>query len=49
MSAEHYCVQAVKNVQTMLQEYGYDGLDQTNRRYTAAMDPNYRPELDVSK
>ena len=33
----------------MLQEDGYDGLDRTNRRYTAAMNLNYIPELDVSK
>ena len=49
LSAEDYCVQAVKKVETMLQEDGYDGLDKTNRQYTSAMDPNYRPELNVSK
>ena len=49
MSAEDYFVQAVKNVETMLQEDGYDELNWTNRQYTAAMNPNYRPEWDVSK
>ena len=32
MSAEYYCVQAVKNVEIMLQEDGYDGLDRKNRQ-----------------
>ena len=49
MSAEDYCVQDVKNVETMLQEDGYDGLDRTIRQYTASTNPNYTPELDVSK
>ena len=49
MSAEDSFLQAVKNVETMLQEESYDGIDQTNRWYTAAMNPKYRPELDVSK
>ena len=44
-----YCVQAIKNVETMLQEDGYDGLDRTIRQYTASTNPNYTPELDVSK
>ena len=49
MSAEDYCAQSIKNVRTMLQEDGYDVLDQTNRQYTVAMNPNCRPELNVSK
>ena len=40
MSAEDYCVISVKNVETMLQEVGYDGINRTNRQYTAAMNPN---------
>ena len=48
-SAESYVKAAVHNVEEMLRSDGPNvGLDESKKRTQDAMDPNYRPELDVS-
>ena len=49
MSAEDYVLASVYNMETMLKEYGNEGLSKSKKQWTSPMDKDYRPELDVSK